>query len=1038
LFIITDSRSIKFIAKKSLESTKFEYQTIEGNLFKGLEVKGLTYDKKEIFKTAQFHWNPLRLLSHTLSISDINVEGIEIDHIVSMVEDLSKSKRKNKVQLDFSLSIGKSHFDINPYVFEGVKFSDFELDTARIELSKELLLNSKKIDLKFDSDLVNIELKGEIDENKLMVENLNLYQISSKDITRFVQRLLAKNKKNRSVAKKKSSKPFAPFEVIKVKHITATMKPVEYGDLKIKKVTMLLDNGVIDPYNGYNYTVEKLKFKGKTNFANVHYKGYIKNSTIQSKGEILLNKELFRKYSLPLNFKNLQKLPSKLKLNHSGVWVDIDHEVKELLAIENDFNIDVSKGHHEISYIYAKDLIVESKLKGAISYADDVNLDIKTVVNFKQATVKYRGDATLDVFKKLPPVVSDYLLTGLHGKFSGDKKGLEVELDTHLLQGKFMSSDYKTARLELNSKGNNIYLSRIVNDIGQEYASQTFSLRSNTSLDFKDMSHSSTVVNIYSNLLNVKAEGMLSLPAQILLSMEIPEQSKFRMLNSKIKFEKLKNLKTELFIDNDIYKIKVHDQHANMNFSIDYNAISNSVENARIVLDNEVIELNENKDGLVLHSKIADINSFLKSVGNYYDLGNPPIEGAVELDIQKRRDGLSFVHLRSKKLTFLKDTLTKEPAFNLYDLDTHLKIDKAFNIEMKKYKFNIEENPYFREIYATKSSYFTFKESKFILKELWLNDEIKLMGDYDLSNEQGNFSVEAEAFRFQNKDFDLNLNLDLLVKVKAEKVNVEGDINILGNAIHYDLEGSSIVEDADIIIVQEEREKAESPLRNLKLYVKIHNKNPLHYDGKDTSIEFYNELSIVKNYNQDMMITGMSTITKGYYQLEDKRFDLDESHLYFAGDVRKPLLDIKANYEKEQYNVHIFISGTTETPIVNFNSEPYLTQQEILSLILFDGTGSSSGKGAEAYTLLGGTFAKGLIKSLGIDVDHLLLGTNEKDELSLEIGRKISEDITVLYLHKDGLDGAKVMVEHSDSFQTDIIIQPPNTSSIEFLYKQDR
>ena len=1038
LFVVTDSRTIKFIAKTSLESTKFEYRSIEGNLFNGLEIEALKYDNREIFSKAKLHWNPLTLFYHKLTITDFDAEGIEIDNIISMVKDLSSSKSKKSVKLDFSLAVQSAHIDINPYIFEGIKFSDFKLDTGVIDLSKDLIVNSENLKLKFDSDLVNVELKGEIKESNLFVDNLNLYQISSKDITRFVQRLLAKNKQSKPKGQKKSSKVFAPFKAIKVKHITATMKPVTYGSLKIQKVTLLLDDGIVDPYNHYAYHVKKLKFNGKTNFGRVEYKGYIKDSTIRSKGEILLDKELFTKYSLPLNFQNLQKLPSRLKLNHSGVWVQVDHEVKELLKIKNEFNIDVAHGHHELSYIYAKDLIVESQLKGAISYADEVDLEVKTVINFKEKSTKYTGKATLAKFKKLPPIVSDYLLTGLHGKFSGDEKGLVVDLDSDLLEGKFVTPEYKTATLELNSKGNNILLSRIVKDISAEYAHQTFSLRSDSVLDFNEMSSSSTVVNIYSDLLNIEAEGLLALPARISLSMDIPANSKFRALNSKIKFEKMKNLKAELFIDNDIYRINVKDRVANMNLSLDYNAISNSIDNAKIVLDNEVIKLSEDANGLLLESHISDINRLLKNIDGYYSVGEPLLVGAVDLKVKKTKDGLISLYLKSKKITFLKNAKTREEAFQLFDLNTKLKIDKAFNIEMENYYFKIEDNPYFTEIFSKNPSYFTFKDSKLHIKKLWLNDEIKLAGNYDLSTEVGSFSVGSEAFRLQNKDFDLILNLDLLVKVKSEKVDVEGDINLLGNAIHYDLEGSSIVEDADIIIVQEEREKAESPLQNLKLYVKIHNKKPLHYDGKDTSIEFYNELSIVKGYNQEMLITGMSTITKGYYLLEDKRFDLDESHLYFAGDIKKPLLDIKANYEKDQYNVHVFISGTTETPIVNFNSEPYLTQQEILSLILFDGTGSSSGKGAEAYTLLGGTFAKGLIKSLGIDVDHLLLGSNEKDELSLEIGRKISDDITVVYLHKDGLDGAKVIVEHSDSFQTDIIIQPPNTSSIEFLYKQDR
>jgi len=78
------------------------------------------------------------------------------------------------------------------------------------------------------------------------------------------------------------------------------------------------------------------------------------------------------------------------------------------------------------------------------------------------------------------------------------------------------------------------------------------------------------------------------------------------------------------------------------------------------------------------------------------------------------------------------------------------------------------------------------------------------------------------------------------------------------------------------------------------------------------------------------------------------------------------------------------------------------------------------------------------MKSLGINVDHLLLGTDANDELSLEVGRKVSKDITIMYMLKDGKNGAKVRIEHNRNFETDIIVQPPNTSSIEFLYKKDR
>ncbi|HHD80733.1 MAG TPA: hypothetical protein ENK99_03905, partial [Campylobacterales bacterium] len=117
-------------------------------------------------------------------------------------------------------------------------------------------------------------------------------------------------------------------------------------------------------------------------------------------------------------------------------------------------------------------------------------------------------------------------------------------------------------------------------------------------------------------------------------------------------------------------------------------------------------------------------------------------------------------------------------------------------------------------------------------------------------------------------------------------------------------------------------------------------------------------------------------------------------------------------------------------------SDPYLTQKEILSLILFDSTGENSGSGTEVYALLGGTFAKELMKSLGMSVDHLVLGQGIDEQLSVEVGKKISKDITLIYQHNNGKDGVKVRVNHSRHLETDIILQP-QSSSIEFLYKSD-
>jgi len=1037
LFVVTDSKSIKFIAETSLNSSKFTYREIEGNLFQGLTVSELAYDKKEIFSQATLHWNPLTLFYNKITITKIDVKGLELKNIITMIDDLSSEESESSFKFNHSISLDSSHLDINPYLYEGIKLSSFVLDSGKIDLKKDFTLNADALHLKFDSDIVNVDLVGKIEESRLLVDNLDLKNISSEAITLLTKRLKDKYK-NKPSTSSKNEESFIPFKEIKVKHILGTMKPVKYGDFEIQKVTLLLDDGVVDPYNHYEYAVKDLDLKGETNFGSIAYKGYVDKSTIHAKGNLFLSKELFSTYTLPLTYKALKKLPSKLTLNHSGVWLEIDHKLKKLLKVSSDFNIDVTKANHKLGYIYAEDLIIDSKIKGSINYADDVEFNSKTVIDFHNGTTNYEGDVKLAKFKELPKDLANYLLTGLEGTFKGDTKGISVDLTSDLIEGNFLSTDYKKAKLELKSKKKNIKLSQLIPSLPQEYASEFLTLNANMLMEFKDMKRSNITLDAYADFLNVKAKMNLKKPYKIYFTSTLPLNSSLRKIDRKIHFSKFQNLEGAVEINNNIYNVDI-DNRDELKLNFKYDSKREIVDKGILSLGSTIVNLSTNFDKKIeLKSDISNLQRTLKEVQKYYEVSLPTLQGAVDFSMVEKNSGLFEFNLESSNIKYLSDKGAKLSVTNLYDIKLLFNIDSNSNIEIEKYAFKIDDNEYISKFHSNKASHLQIDNSKIIIKDFWLNDTILLAGDYDLSSEKGLLTLKSKAYSYISKDFDLLFDLDLKTIIAGSKFDISGVIDILGNTINYEVVGSDIVEDSDIIILQEMLESKESTLQNFKFNLKINNKKPLKYNANNTNIEFYNDLIIVKDYTTEMMITGMTTITKGYYEMEDKRFTLNESHLYFAGDVKKPFLDIKANYEKDQYNVHIFISGSTEEPIVNFNSEPYLTQQEILSLILFDGTGSSSGNGAEAYTLLGGTFAKGLIKSLGINVDHLLLGTNENDQLSLEIGTKISKNVTVLYLHKNGLYGAEVRVEHGKHFETDIIIQQPNTSSIEFLYKQDR
>lgn len=1035
LFIVTDSRSIKYIAQNSLETSAFTYESIEGNIINGLEVKKLAFQDKLLFDSALIYWNPLSLFYKKIIIRQIDAQGVEVDNILSMLNTFGSSSSDESPSLDYPIVLNTVHFDINPYVYEGVKFSSFVFETGKITLAKNLTITADALYLKFDSDLANLTLDGKIEEDLLLIDTLKLNNISSKEISTFNRRVKAKYKKV-DYSKNTTSNEFMPIKSIEIKHIVGTLKPVSYGDVKIKSARLDLYNSEVNPLDNFNYQVKKVDFKGKTNFGSLNYKGRVKDATIEAKGEIVLDKFLFSKYALGLNYKGLQKLPSTLRLNHDAVWIDIEHQVDNLLVTKNDFNVNLSEAKHKLHYDYEREVFtVDSDMKGSMTYADEFKLHNK--VHIDDQTFFYKGDVEVLKIKELPQSISNYLLADLQGKFTGNGDDFEMDLDSKLLNGNFKMLKNNKGKLALKSKSNNILLNQFIPNLPLALQNEKIAFKSQSFFNFDKIEKSKIELVVQGETLDFDAQMNLDTPYKITFINSIKDDKALKEMFPKLKFTKFRSFEGDVLLQENEYFLNIHNEF--LKLFIKYDAVKELIEEAKLNVEGEAFDFQvSNTKQLAFSSHVNNIQDFLEKVQSYYDFEIPNIRGEADIELSQDQEGKFHIELKSPKLEYLADRGVKLAITNFYNIVLNFRVDADSNMVIDNYRFKLDDNGYVNTFFSTKKSYLSLEEDEVTIREFWLNDKIKILGHYNLAIFKGEFQVNSNAYTLRTKDFSLILDSNLMLKVDKNKIDIDGNIDILGDTITYELVGTDIVEDSDIIILKDILEKEESIFNNFKLYLKVNSRKPLKYIADDINIEFLNKLSIVKNYNQEMLVTGMSTITKGFYQLEDKVFTLDESHLYFTGDVKKPLLDIKANYEKDQYSVHVFISGTTENPIVNFNSEPFLTQQEILSLILFDGTGSSSGKGAEAYTLLGGTFAKGLIKSLGIDVDHLLLGQDDQEELSLEIGKKISDDISVLYLHKDGLDGVKVRVEHSNSFETDIIIQPPNTSSIEFLYKQTR
>jgi hypothetical protein len=1173
LFLITDSRVIHFATKDILKEYHIEYQKISGNLFTGIKVDKLKYENRLLLDQAIIHWNPFSLKQKKIHITQLELHGLRPNAIMHIASTLENSEKGSSPKLDFDIVIDKIKVTSRPLTYGGVTFKNFQLGTNRVEIDRELNLKSKLFNISVHSGLTDIEMRGKIDKGLLSLDKLQLLEIDPKVITSFIKEIKKSTKstnknKNKNTSSSNNNNNNNNFSIKKIiiNKLFATMKPTTYGPITIDNTRVLINNIDINPNNHFNYNAETVTISADTSFASSTQTGFIKNSELFTTGEVLTHEHLFSRYSLPLNQSELYSLPVSLKLNHTGLWLDIEHSVKDLLVLESDFNINLDHAKHRMEYEYLDNFItIISEADGSTNYTNALHIKNIVDIDFRGESTQttYHGDVTADSITNIPNFLSDTLLQNPIASYHGGVEQLLVNIDSDQISGSFLSQGYQNAEVTLESKYD-IELLKLIPQLPFELQMAHGAIQSHSTIDFHNIQNSQFHIDLNSDIANISADMLLLKPYQIRYSTTIPTYSLLYNFDQKIKFSNLNTLSGEVTLGDSLHHIEINNQDLQLSF--DYDVEGKRLNSGRLFINGESISFDGSLENIIDATlNIHDINSLSKTLMYYYDMTLPPIGGSADISIHRLSDNSISITLNSPYLSydnfegdinakieidayqniqtsiqssqisdinsngnFVRD-LKAEATINtvdtvdtlkniqisvnspqvsyenmIGDINAKIKIDAHKNIQMSvqssklshekfradlnmmvnidedksihvnlnsrqisileenevkqkidklstnfsiynygeeiylnSYSFHLRNNPYIRHIFSNSISYLSYRNDTIYSKSLWVNDQIEVTGEYNIPTQKGKLKLLSDYFPYKDKNFDILSSFKLMLQLDKEKVFISGNIKLLGNKITYEFLDSGLSEDSDIIIVQEFQKKKESIINNIKAYVTIENETPIKYETKDIHLNLINEITVVKGYNKDIRLLGKTKIAQGYYMKEDKKFFLDESHIYFYGEPEDSILEIRANYLKDKYEIQIFISGSSSDPIINFSSNPYLTQREILSLILFDTTASNSGAGTAVYAMLGGTFAKELMKNLGISVDHLLLGEGIDESLSLEVGKKISDNITFILQHKNGRDGVKVKIDHNLNFETDIIIQPPNTSSIEFLYKSN-
>lgn len=350
---------------------------------------------------------------------------------------------------------------------------------------------------------------------------------------------------------------------------------------------------------------------------------------------------------------------------------------------------------------------------------------------------------------------------------------------------------------------------------------------------------------------------------------------------------------------------------------------------------------------------------------------------------------------------------------------------KNSQVTLQRYSFGFAGH----KVYSDRASKVLLNEKGDIeLKEFWVYDNLLLKGVVKPSDMSVDVKMKSDKFNYKSNDADLTLKIDLQVSIDSSgKQSAAGDITVLDGMITYAPKKEYIIGDEDIIIIQDIKSEEKKVDRELNIY--INSLKPIIYKIKEADLLFTPNLTIYQELNTPMQILGMITVNKGSINISDKIFEFDESEIYFIDEkYTNPFLNLNLHYYTLDNNIdiEIYITNRVNSPVIIFSSTPQMSQEDIMSYILFGASASSvfdtseGGSKTSLSSLLLGAGLKELFnKSTNLKIDTLNILTNEEGTLGYEIGARFNKNIRLVY-RNDEISSIILQYSISKSIRVDV------------------
>ncbi len=177
-----------------------------------------------------------------------------------------------------------------------------------------------------------------------------------------------------------------------------------------------------------------------------------------------------------------------------------------------------------------------------------------------------------------------------------------------------------------------------------------------------------------------------------------------------------------------------------------------------------------------------------------------------------------------------------------------------------------------------------------------------------------------------------------------------------------------------------------------------------------------------KARDKPLSLEGRIDAQQGFFDLQNRRFRLIEGGLELVGGAKiDPQLDLLARYRAPAHTIDARLSGTATKPVLTLSSDPSLSQEDILAVLLFGRPAAelsqeqqvSVGQRAEEIASAFGITAVGRTVASAIGLDALGLQIEELSSARARVGAYVGRNIFVaLGQEFSGERGQELSIEY--------------------------